>query len=117
MSFSELEYELKKVTRRDRFLDEPERVTPWSALVAEIEPYYPKKVVIKAESQAGQSTKRQIKSNCLTSCIQSGLPFTTTSFGKNYLSKQPNRLMRSYRNCGPRNINCLSETATASNQT
>jgi IS5 family transposase len=41
-SFSELEYAAKKkVTRRDRFLGEIEAVTPWSALVAEVEPFYP----------------------------------------------------------------------------
>lgn len=42
-SFSELEYATKKkVTRRDRFLDEINNVTPWAALVAQIEPFYPK---------------------------------------------------------------------------
>jgi IS5 family transposase len=42
-SFSDLEYAAKpKVTRRDRLLGEIEAVTPWPALVAEIEPYYPK---------------------------------------------------------------------------
>lgn len=42
-SFSELEYTTKKkVTRRDRFLDEINKVTPWAALVAQIEPFYPK---------------------------------------------------------------------------
>jgi len=42
-SFSDLEYAAKKkVTRRDRFLGDIEAVTPWSALVAEIEPFYPK---------------------------------------------------------------------------
>jgi IS5 family transposase len=42
-SFSELEYAAKKkVTRRDRFLGEIDVVTPWSALVAEIEPFYPR---------------------------------------------------------------------------
>ena len=42
-SFSDLEYAAKKrVTRRDRFLSEIEAVTPWLALVAEIEPFYPK---------------------------------------------------------------------------
>jgi IS5 family transposase len=42
-SFSELEYAAKKkVTRRDRFLGEIEAITPWAALVAEIEPFYPK---------------------------------------------------------------------------
>lgn len=42
-SFSDLEYAAKKkVTRRDRFLAEIEAVTPWSALIAAIEPFYPK---------------------------------------------------------------------------
>jgi transposase, IS5 family len=42
-SFSDLEYAAKKkVTRRDRFLGEIDAITPWSALVAEIEPFYPK---------------------------------------------------------------------------
>lgn len=42
-SFSQLEYAAKKKrTRRDRFLAEIEAVTPWPALVAEIEPFYPK---------------------------------------------------------------------------
>jgi transposase, IS5 family len=42
-SFSDLEYAAKKkVTRRDRFLGEINAITPWSALVAEIEPFYPK---------------------------------------------------------------------------
>lgn len=42
-SFSDLEYAAKKkVTRRDRFLGEIQAVTPWPALVAEIEPFYPK---------------------------------------------------------------------------
>lgn len=42
-SFSDLEYAAKKrVTRRDRFLDEIDAVTPWSELIEEIEPFYPK---------------------------------------------------------------------------
>lgn len=42
-SFSQLEYAAKKKrTRRDRFLAEIESATPWPALVAEIEPFYPK---------------------------------------------------------------------------
>ena len=42
-SFSELEYAAKKkVTRRDRFLAQIEAVTPWAALEAQIEPFYPK---------------------------------------------------------------------------
>jgi transposase, IS5 family len=42
-SFSELEYATKKkVRRRDRFLAEIEAVTPWTELVAALEPFYPK---------------------------------------------------------------------------
>lgn len=42
-SFSDLEYAAKKrVTRRDRFLGEIDAVTPWSALIAEVGPFYPK---------------------------------------------------------------------------
>lgn len=42
-SFSELEYASKrKVTRRDRFLSEIEAITPWVALEAELEAFYPK---------------------------------------------------------------------------
>jgi IS5 family transposase len=43
ISFSDLEYASKKrVTRRDRFLDNLESMTPWAQLVAVIEPHYPK---------------------------------------------------------------------------
>ena len=42
-SFSQAEYSSKKRrTRRDRFLSEIDRVTPWAELMADIEPYYPK---------------------------------------------------------------------------
>lgn len=42
-SFSDLEYAAKKkLTRRDRFLAEIEAVTPWSAMVVVLEPFYPK---------------------------------------------------------------------------
>jgi IS5 family transposase len=42
-SFASLEYAGKKrKTRREKFLGEMERVVPWSALVALIEPHYPK---------------------------------------------------------------------------
>lgn len=41
--FFDLEYASKrKQTRRDRFLAQMETVTPWSALVAVIAPFYPK---------------------------------------------------------------------------
>lgn len=42
-SFSELEYAAKKKrTRRDQFLADIEALTPWPALLAVIEPFYPK---------------------------------------------------------------------------
>ena len=42
-TFSQAEYGAKKrQTRRDRFLAEIDRITPWSALIADIEPFYPK---------------------------------------------------------------------------
>jgi len=42
-SFSDLEYATKKkVTRRERFLAEIEAITPFSAMVAQLEPFYPK---------------------------------------------------------------------------
>jgi len=42
-SFADLEYDRKKkVTRRDRFLADIEAITPWQALVAELEEHYPK---------------------------------------------------------------------------
>lgn len=43
MSFAEAESAGKKrVTRRQRFLDEMEKLVPWSQLLTAIEPYYPK---------------------------------------------------------------------------
>ncbi|WP_218177356.1 hypothetical protein [Pseudomonas gingeri] len=43
LSFSDLEYaDRKKLTRRARFLAEIDAVTPWAALMAEREPFYPK---------------------------------------------------------------------------
>ncbi len=43
MSFAEVESAGKKrVTRRQRFLDEMEKLVPWSRLLTAIEPYYPK---------------------------------------------------------------------------
>lgn len=42
-SFSDLEYAAKKkVTRHERFPGEIDAVTPWPALLAEVEPFYPK---------------------------------------------------------------------------
>jgi len=42
MSFAQNEYAgKKKVTRRERFLGEMERVVPWARLCAVIEPHYP----------------------------------------------------------------------------
>jgi len=43
MSFGDAEYAGKrKRTRREEFLAEMERVVPWDALLALIEPHYPK---------------------------------------------------------------------------
>ncbi|KVN28040.1 IS5/IS1182 family transposase [Burkholderia ubonensis] len=43
MSFAEVESAGKKrVTRRQRFLEEMEKLVPWSGLLTAIEPYYPK---------------------------------------------------------------------------
>src|SRR5271157_4140125 len=43
MSFAQAEYAgKKKITRREKFLGEMERVVPWMRLVARIEPHYPK---------------------------------------------------------------------------
>ncbi len=42
-SFADLEYAAKrKTTRRERFLPELERITPWSELLAALAPFYPK---------------------------------------------------------------------------
>ena len=42
-SFADLEYAAKrKTTRRERFLAELERITPWSELLAALAPFYPK---------------------------------------------------------------------------
>jgi transposase, IS5 family len=44
-TFSQAEYNGKKrQTRRERFLAEIERITPWDALKKDIEPYYPKPI-------------------------------------------------------------------------
>ena len=43
LSFAEAEYAgKKKVTRRERFLGEMEKVVPWARLVGLIAPHYPK---------------------------------------------------------------------------
>jgi len=42
LSFGEMEYAgKKKQTRRDRFLQQMEKMIPWQEWVALIEPYYP----------------------------------------------------------------------------
>jgi IS5 family transposase len=42
-TFAEVTFEqYRKPTRRERFLDEMNRVVPWADLVAVIEPVYPK---------------------------------------------------------------------------
>lgn len=43
ISFSELAYaSKKKVTRRERFLEDMEKIIPWFLLISEITPYYPR---------------------------------------------------------------------------
>lgn len=47
-SFADLEYAAKrKTTRRERFLAELERITPWSELLAALAPFYPKEALNK----------------------------------------------------------------------
>lgn len=41
-TFADLEYDAKKRTRREQFLDEMDRVIPWARWTALIEPHYPK---------------------------------------------------------------------------
>ena len=42
LSFAQAEYAgKKKVTRRERFLAEMEKVVPWARLVSVVEPHYP----------------------------------------------------------------------------
>lgn len=42
-TFAEVSFEqYRKPTRRERFLDEMDRIVPWAELVAVIEPVYPK---------------------------------------------------------------------------
>jgi len=43
MSFAQTEYAgKKKMTRREKFLSEMEKVVPWTRLVGVIQPHYPK---------------------------------------------------------------------------
>lgn len=43
LSFASAEHAMnKRVTRREKFLGEMERVVPWARLIAVIEPVYPK---------------------------------------------------------------------------
>ena len=50
-TFAEVPFEqYRKSTRRERFLDEMNRVVPWADLVAVIEPVYP-----KADGQIGRA--------------------------------------------------------------
>jgi len=43
LSFAQTEYgRKKKITRREKFLGQMEKVVPWGRLVALMEPHYPK---------------------------------------------------------------------------
>lgn len=50
-----------KVTRRERFLSEMDAVIPWSALVAEIEPHYPK----RGAGRYPHPLERMLRIHCL----------------------------------------------------
>ena len=53
-TFAEVTFEqYRKPTRRERFLDEMNRVVPWADLVAVIEPVYPSLQAARLEPVAG----------------------------------------------------------------
>jgi hypothetical protein len=51
LTFASLSYEFKKKqTRRERFLLEMEQVVPWDALLAVVEPFYPRSAGASADA-------------------------------------------------------------------
>ena len=63
-SFASLAFERKKKpTRRERFLAEMEAVVPWSALLAVIEPHYPK---AGRREQAGQRGSKILEGHLMS---------------------------------------------------
>jgi IS5 family transposase len=52
-SFASAEYAMKKKrTRREKFLDEMERIVPWARLIGVIEPLYPRAAAWDARPSA-----------------------------------------------------------------
>ncbi len=63
-TFAKVTFEqYRKPTRRERFLDEMNRVVPWAALVAAIEPVYPKAAEGPGRPPVG--VKRMLRLHCL----------------------------------------------------
>lgn len=86
-SFSDLEYAAKKrVTRRERFLGEIDAVTPWSALIAEVAPFYPPAgpVVRESRPNPGAARKSQATSSLASpkSCVDQCVPRALPPFGE-----------------------------------
>ncbi len=52
----------RKTTRRERFLDEMDRVVPWAKLCAVIEPYYPK---VEGAGRPPVGLERMLRIHCL----------------------------------------------------
>ena len=62
-TFAEVTFEqYRKVTRRERFLDEMSRVVPWAELVAVIEPVYPK---AEGPGRPPVGIERMLRLHCL----------------------------------------------------
>jgi len=64
-TFAEVTFEqYRKPTRRERFLDEMNRVVPWGELVAAIEPVYPK---ADGPGRPPVGVERMLRLHCLHS--------------------------------------------------
>jgi transposase, IS5 family len=62
-TFAEVTFEhYRKPTRRERFLDEMNRVGPWAELVAVIEPVYPK---AEGPRRPPVGVERMLRLHCL----------------------------------------------------
>lgn len=65
--FSDLEYAAKKkVTQRDRFFGKIDAVTPWPALLAKLEPFYPKS---KGRGQSSVGLERMLRMYIAQQCF------------------------------------------------
>ena len=62
-TFAEVSFEqYRKPTRRERFLDEMNRVVPWAELAAAIEPFYPK---VEGAGRPPVGVERMLRLHCL----------------------------------------------------